>query len=53
MNNFWKIANSTERVSDMMICYDTTSYDCSVIYEHRESYSEYLCECRFYDEGCN
>ena len=53
MNNFLKVAYSTEVFSEKAICYDTTSYDYSVIYEYKESYTEFHCECRFEDEGWN
>lgn len=53
MSNFLNVAYSTELFSTRVICYDTTSYDCSMVYEYEASYAEYRCECRFEDEGWN
>ena len=50
MSEFMKIAYSTEIRT---ICYDTTDYDCSSIYEHKDSYAEFRKEQSFNFDGCN
>ena len=44
MNDFWKVANSTEYSFEQKVCYDTTSFDSSTVYEYVESYTEYRFE---------
>ena len=53
MSNFMKLAYSTSYSAEMRICYDTTSYDFSAVYEHEASYAEFCCECQFEVEGWN
>ena len=53
MNNFMKLAYSTSYSAEMRICYDTTSYDFSVVYEYRESYAEFSYECQCESERWN
>ena len=38
MSDFWKKANSTEFSIEQRVCYDTTSFDGSVVFEYEESY---------------
>lgn len=53
MSDFWKMANSTEFSFEQRVCYDTTSFDSSIIYEHEEYYAEYHYECQFEANGWN
>lgn len=48
MSEFWKVAYSTE---NRTICYDTTDFDCSSIYEYKDSYAEHLQENSFNFDG--
>lgn len=48
MSEFWKVAYSTEIRT---ICYDTTDYDCSSIYEYKDSYAEHVQENSFNFDG--
>ena len=48
MSEFMRIAYSTEIRT---ICYDTTDYDCSSIYEYKDSYAEHLQENSFNSDG--
>lgn len=41
MKNYMWYVYSTEVISANTVCYDTTSYDYSAIYEFKDSYSEY------------
>ena len=41
MKRILKVAYSTEVFSEKTICYDTTSYEYSAVYEFKDSYSEY------------
>ena len=46
-----RTAYSTEVTSTRTICYDTTDYDCSSIYEYKDSYAEHLQENSFNFDG--
>ena len=41
MKNYMWYVYSTEVISANTVCYDTTSYDYSAVYEYKDCYSEY------------
>jgi len=53
MSDFWKKANSTEFSIEQRVCYDTTSFDSSIVFEYEESYAEYRFERQFETDGWN
>ena len=53
MSDFWKKANSTEFSCEQRVCYDTTYFDSSIVFEHEESYAEYRFERQCESYGWN
>ena len=53
MSDFWKKANSTEFSCEQRVCYDTTYFDSSIVFEYEESYAEYRFERQFETDGWN
>ena len=53
MSDFWKMANSTEFSFEQRVCYDTTSFDSSIVFEYEESYAEYRFERQCESYGWN